>query len=230
MSSRPEPAPSRPGPRPRYTREQVLNAALRLIDTERPEAFTMRRVADELGMGVMTLYGYISSREEILEGVTVLALAEDRDPLPRDAGWEDHLRSDVAHLQQVCRRHPNLVTLVLAQTAATPGLFRLRERMLETLLTAGFDEATALRALGILTSYALGFGGLQAAASPIDLPDRVRQLPADEFPRLAHAADRYEAHLGDDAFEYGLELILRGLRADLERSRRPTGRPRRPGG
>ena len=59
----------RPGPRPRFTREQVLEAALRVIDREPPEAFTMRRVADELGMGVMTLYGYVGSKGEILAGV-----------------------------------------------------------------------------------------------------------------------------------------------------------------
>src|SRR3989442_1787322 len=89
MSSEAVPNPSRPGPRPRFTREQVLEAALEVIDRERPEAFTMRRVADELGMGVMTLYGYVRSKEEILGGVTALALAEGH-PQPRpDASWED---------------------------------------------------------------------------------------------------------------------------------------------
>jgi hypothetical protein len=87
--------------------------------------------------------------------------------------------------------------------------------MLGTLLAAGFDGATALHALGILTSYALGFGGAQAGAAPIDLPDRIRELPASEFPHLAEAADRYSTHLSDEAFEQGLEFILTGLRAEL---------------
>jgi hypothetical protein len=89
-------------------------------------------------MGVMTLYGYVRNKEEILEGVTALALAEGHPQPPPDASWEEQVRTDVAHLHDLCRRHPNLVTLVLGQTTASPGLFRLRERMLGTLLAAGF--------------------------------------------------------------------------------------------
>lgn len=218
MSSQPALNSSRPGPRPRYTREQVLETALGVIDRDGPELFSMRRIADELGMGAMTLYGYVRNKEEMIEGVLALAFAELHREAPPDAGWEDRLRSDVEHLHDICRRHPNVVTLVLGQTSASPGLFRLRERMLGTLLAAGFEEAPALHALGVLTSYALGFGGMQAGAAPIDLPERIRELPAADFPNLFHAADRYAAHLSDDAFEYGLELLLSGLRAGLASS------------
>jgi AcrR family transcriptional regulator len=199
----------RPGPRPRYTREQVLEAALRVIDREPPEAFTMRRVADELGMGVMTLYGYVSSKGEILAGVTTLVLSEQTPD--SEAPWDERLRADVQYLYDICRRHPHLVTLVLAQAGASPGLFRLRERMLGTLLDAGLDEDAALHALGALTSYALGFGALGHRSTLIDLTERIRELPPDEFPRLAHVADRYAEHLSDAAFEHGLDLLLRGL-------------------
>jgi AcrR family transcriptional regulator len=221
VSSQPAPNSSRPGPRPRYSQQQVLETALGVIDRDSPEAFTMRRVADELGMGVMTLYGYVRNKEEMIEGVTALAFAEQHREAPPSASWEDRLRSDVEHLHGLCRRHPNLVTLVLGQTSASPGLFRMRERMLGTLLAAGFEEATALHTLGVLTSYALGFGGTQAGAAPIDLPERIRELAAADFPNLHKAADRYAMHLSDEAFEYGLDLLLRGLRADLRRSKSP---------
>jgi AcrR family transcriptional regulator len=190
-----------------------------LIDRDGPEPFSMRRVADELGMGVMTLYGYVRNKEEMVEGVTALAFAELQGGTPANATWEDRLRTEALQLHSLCRLHPNLVTLVLAQTSASPGLFRIRERMLGTLLAAGFDEVTALHALGVLTSYALGFGGTQAGAAPIDLPERIRELPAADFPHLSAAAERYATHLSDEAFEYGLELLLRGLRAGLRRSR-----------
>jgi AcrR family transcriptional regulator len=214
---------SRPGPRPRFTREQVLTTALAVIDREQPEAFTMRRVADELGMGVMTLYGYVRNKEEMIEGVTALAFAELDGGPPGDSGWEDRLRSEIDRLYRVSRRHPHLVALILAETSAPPGLFRLRERMLATLLDAGFDELQALRALGILTSYALGFGSLRAGAA-IDLPERIRELPASGFPRLHHAADDYAAHLSDEAFIHGLDLLLSGLRSELETSPPQTRR------
>jgi AcrR family transcriptional regulator len=197
----------------------VLEAALAVIDRDGPELFSMRRIADELGMGAMTLYGYVRNKEELIEGVTALAFAElHREPAPDD-GWEDRLRIDIGQLHGICRRHPNLVALILSQTSASPGLFQLRERMLGTLLAAGFTEATALRALGVLTSYALGFGSMQAGAAPLENPERIRELPATDFPHLSAAADRYATHLSDQAFEYGLELLLSGLRVDLGRSR-----------
>jgi AcrR family transcriptional regulator len=215
MSTKPSATSSRPGPRPRHTREQVLEAALVVIDRDGPEMFSMRRIADEVGMGAMTLYGYVRNKEEVVEGVTALAFAALHRTTPSDAGWEDQLRGEVENLHDLCLRHPNLVVLVLGQTSASPGLFRLRERMLGTLLGAGFEETTALYALGILTSYALGFAGIQAGHAPIDLPERIRELPTSDFPHLSHAADRYAAHLSERAFEYGLELILSGMRADL---------------
>src|SRR5436190_9492910 len=118
MSSENRAQPGRPGPRPRFSREEVLEAALRVIDGGPPEAFTMRRVADELGMGVMTLYGYVRNKEEIVEGVTAVAFGEEHGQERPNRGWEDEVRTDVERLHGVCRRHPHLVTVILGQTAA----------------------------------------------------------------------------------------------------------------
>lgn len=207
--------PAKRGPRPRLTRDEVLAAALRVIDSAPPSAFTMRRVADDLGVGVMTLYGYVRSKEEILEGLVAQLMS---DPLPT-AGtaptWDECLRAEARHLHGVGRRHPNLVILVLGQHSATPGLFRLRERMLTALLDAGFTEVTALHTLGVLCNYALGFAGAQAAAAPIDLPERIRELPETEFPSLSGLAMDYAIHLDDEAFTFGLELLIAGLQAEL---------------
>jgi AcrR family transcriptional regulator len=189
----------------------VLAAALRVIDSGPAEAFTMRRVADELGIGVMTLYGYVASKEEMLEGATLLAFAEAHVESDPGAPWDERLRHEVRGFHTLARRHPQLVTLVLQQRSAMPGLFRMRERMLDALLSAGFGPDLALRALGVLLNYALGFAGAQAGAAPIDLPERIRDLPADEFPRLSALASAYDEHLSDEAFESGLEWLILGL-------------------
>jgi AcrR family transcriptional regulator len=191
-----------------------LETALEVIDREGPDAFSMRRVADELAVGVMTLYGYVRNKEEIVEGVTALAFAKLSTDTPEAARWDEQLRAEVTHLHDFTRCHPHLVSLILRQTSASPGLFRTRERMLGTLQTAGFDQETALRALGVLTSYALGFDQTRGGPGRIELPE----LPPEDFPYLAAAAERYPAHLSDEAFGYGLELLLRGLRVDLQGS------------
>lgn len=190
---------------------------MRVIDTGPPEAFTMRRVAEELGVGVMTLYGYVASKEELLEGATMRAFAEAHVASDPGASWDQRLRHEVLGFHELARAHPHLVTLVLAQRSAMPGMFRMRERMLDALLSAGFEPPAALRALGVMLNYALGFAGAQAGAAPIDLPERIRELPADEFPRLSGLASSYDEHLSDEAFESGLDWLIAGLRAQAER-------------
>lgn len=208
------------GPRPRFTRPEVLEAALRVIDAVPADTFSMRRVAEELGIGVMTLYGYVRSKEEILEGVTVLVFADAHRAAASAATWDEQLRAEVRGLHSIGRQHPNLVTLVLAQRSAAPGMFRIRERMLTALLDAGLTENAALYGLGVLCNYALGFAGAQAAAAPIDLPDRIRELPEEDFPRLSELADNYSAHLTDEAFEFGLDLLIAGLYAEVDSVKR----------
>jgi AcrR family transcriptional regulator len=196
----------------------VLAAALRVIDAVPPNAFTMRRVADELGMGVMTLYGYVRSKEEILEGLVALLMSDaHRHAMTTTPTWDERLRAEMRDLHAVGRRHPNLVTLVLGQNSSTPGLFNMRERMLTALLDAGFSEATALHTLGVFCNYTLGFAGAQAVAAPIDLPERIRELPGAEFPSLSNLAEIYAIHLDDEAFTFGLELLISGLQAEIAR-------------
>ena len=188
-----------------------MAAALGVIDRGPPESFTMRRVADELGIGVMTLYGYVASKEELLEGATLLAFAQAHVESDPTGSWDERVRHEVRAFHALARRHPHLVTLVLAQRSAAPGLFRMRERILDALLSAGLEPPAALRALGVLLNYALGFASAQAGAAPIDLPERIRELPPDEFPRLTGLASAYDEHLSDTAFESGLEWLIAGL-------------------
>ena len=49
---------------------------MKLIDAGEPGSFSMRQLADELGVGVMTLYGYVRDKEELYEAVTAMALDE----------------------------------------------------------------------------------------------------------------------------------------------------------
>jgi hypothetical protein len=114
-------------------------------------------------------------------------------------------------IHTVLRQHPNLATLVIGHRSRAPGLFRVRERMLGTLLDAGFEETTALHALGVLSYYALGFASGRAALADTAPGDALPDLSPETFPRLTALAPRYGEHASDEAFEFGLELLLAGL-------------------
>jgi AcrR family transcriptional regulator len=210
-----EPARRRPGPAPRFTREHVLQTALELIDAGPPESFSMRRLADALGLTAMSLYGYVKNKDELIEGATLIAIASVHNEPNPDAPWQEHLRAATREIHTVLRQHPNLATLVIGHRSRAPGLFQIRERTLQILLDAGFKEKTALHALGALSYYALGFATGQAALAGAAPDDALPALPPETFPRLTALAPRYGEHASDEAFEFGLEQLLEGLERTL---------------
>src|SRR5262249_40468752 len=190
----------RPGPVPRFTRETVAASALSLIDEGPPDSFTMRRLATELGVNPMTIYGYVESKDDMIEAAAVLATEQAHVEPDPGAPLRDRLRAAVYAVYNICVDHPNLARMALARPASnSPGLFQNREALLRLLREAGLDETPALQALGILTYYALGFGIGQADLAP--LPD----LPADRFPALTGAAGGYGVHASVDTFDLGLQ-------------------------
>ncbi|HEY1968376.1 MAG TPA: TetR/AcrR family transcriptional regulator C-terminal domain-containing protein [Pseudonocardia sp.] len=207
--------PGRPGPSPRFTREYVLEKALELIEAAPPEEFSMRRLGEALGVRSMTLYGYVDNKNDIIESVTRLALDKfHQEPNP-DASWSEQLRAMLREIHLVCREYSHLASLVISRDTHIPGLLHLRERMLALLRGAGFDDTTALHALGVLAYYTTGFSGGQAFQSMSDAGSTVAQLPHATFPQLTSLAGSYEKHASEEAFEFGLELLLDGLRRKL---------------
>src|SRR6476646_5357281 len=63
-------------PRGSLTREAVVDAALAVVDAEGVDALSMPRLARQLDAGVMTLYRYVQSKQELLDAVAMRAIAE----------------------------------------------------------------------------------------------------------------------------------------------------------
>ena len=212
-------ARARPGRTPGLSRREIASAALEIADRDGLDALTMQRVAESLGVGTMTLYGYFRSKDELLDAV-VDAAVEDFVPLGRGGPWRERLRELVHRAHDGLTRHPGLVQLRLRQPVLRPEALRFSESALGILLDAGFDNAEATQAFRLLFTYTFGFAGLspersaeyarrQAAAAIV-------ALPPDEYPLLTSAAaEASRAMAGEEQFEYGLERILDGLEARL---------------
>jgi AcrR family transcriptional regulator len=200
----------------RFSRDEIFSAAVDLLDEEPEAALTMKRLATHLGIAPMTLYGYVASKDELLEGVASVIFEGLFADIPRDAPWDEQLRHQTRAIHSTVVRHPGLARALRAHRSPNPSLFRVRERMLLTLTGAGFSGQAAMAAMGVLTAFAQGFAGLQAVAlAPDDLADRARRLPADDFPLLNRYADVYADQISDDAFELGLDVLISGLRHRL---------------
>jgi AcrR family transcriptional regulator len=201
---------------PRFSREQVLEVALRLIESMPPEKFSMHKLGQALGVRPMTLYGYVANKDDVLTGVTQLALAKFHQDVDPDSPWDEQLRAGLREIHSLCREYPHLATLVIARNAHWPELLQIRERMLGILLGAGFDVPTALHALGVLSYYTTGFAGGQASLSTAGAAGTLPKLPRKTFPNLTSVVGKYPEHASEEAFEFGLDLLLTGLRGRLD--------------
>lgn len=208
-----------PPGRSRLTREQVAAAALGLLDRDGFDSLSMRRLADELGIGTMTLYGYFASKRELLDAVMDAALADGPPPEPR-GDWREQLSALLLRARESLVRHPGLIQIRVRQPVLRPEALRFAESGLEILERAGFDPQEAAYSFRLLFTYSFGF----AAFSPADTVDEDRAaarsaiatLPPDEYPRLTAAAEEAAGAMGGEpAFAYGLERILDGLEARL---------------
>ena len=197
-------------------RIEIAEAALSLIDTEGLDALSMRRLARELGLGTMTLYGYFATKEELLDAVVARAATGSR-PIKLPAGtWAERLRALARSWHANLARHPSIVQLRLRRPIVGREAFRLTEVGLTILREAGFPPAEAARAFRVLFIYVFGtatFNDAELTSSrKRELAVSILSLPEDEFPVLsAMPAEMGDVMGGEEQFEFGLDVLLAGF-------------------
>jgi AcrR family transcriptional regulator len=202
-------------PRRSLDLDQIAAAALELVDREGADALTIRRLAEELGVGAMTLYGYVRTKEEIAEHLSELALRELE--IPGTGTWDERLAQLFRNLRALLWRHPAVAYLDAVQPLSGPSALRAADVALGILRSAGLGRREAVAGMSNLISYTFGsslFRLVQASESEArrDYERRVRLAGMDELPNIADAAAEMLRRCGDDEFETGLQALINGLR------------------
>ena len=209
------------------TRERILDAAVRLIDDEGLGAVTMRRLANDLGVGTMSLYTYVPNKEELLDAVLEVVGSEIRLPLLDPADPLQSIRELLREFRRVANLHPNLVPLVNSRPPATAESLRPLEAGFDAFRQAGLDAREAVQAYRLLVSYAIGFISLETGGFFRDSADAAsRAVPPDQgvleqFPRVAEAAPHLFDWDADAEFENGIDAFLAHLRSRISGRARP---------
>jgi AcrR family transcriptional regulator len=197
------------------SKERILDAALRLADSDGVEALTMRRIADEIGSSPMSLYRHVESRDEILRGLVDRALepvALDADP---GAPWDEQLREIFTGVHRSLLEHPGLIAILATQSVSADRAMRAVESMLASLRAAGFTGDDSVAVVAALQSYTFGFTVQQRARSADDQRshlETLRALPAGEYPQIHELAADFGAWTSQGRFEVGLDWLLAGIR------------------
>lgn len=203
------------------TRERIVETAVRIGDTESLDTLTVRRLAGELGVGAMTLYSYFRNKEEILDAMADHVLGGMEVP---PAGTDDPVEMLVGcgrAFRAMMLAHPCVVRLLSTRvTDSIDALDGAMEDVLARLEAAGLSGADAMRAYGVLITYALGFSAYQTPRTWGDDPEARRQrrhfyagLPADRFPSTVRLSPELPMLASSEQFEFGLRLIAEGLAA-----------------
>jgi TetR/AcrR family tetracycline transcriptional repressor len=204
-------------PRPQLSRDAIVAAALKVVEADGGDALTMRRVADQIGVSASALYGYVANKEELVQLVLEQIITEI--PVPETAGpWPDTMRAFAREMLGAFRRHPGVAGLTLGRVPFGPSLLPGAEYMLGTLRAAGLPDQVAAFA-GDFGALYVGAFAYEQEVSPIagqeDLAAQaagwLRSLPAGQFPNLVAVAAKMVAGSADDRFEWGLDVIIRGL-------------------
>jgi AcrR family transcriptional regulator len=201
----------------------VLDVAIGIADREGIESLTMRRLADELSAGAMSVYYHVANKDDLLAGMVdrVVGEMEVADPLP---DWKAGLRRAATSAHEVLLRHPWATPLLLSGGAVSDARLRYMDAMLGCLRGAGFTAEQTDLAYHALDSHIMGFTlwlvGISAGMERLGHVSKVFELfDATELPHLAeharqHLRDRAPGEQGP--FEFGLDLILEGLERRLE--------------
>jgi len=209
------------------SQDRIVRTAIGIADTEGLPAVTMRRLATELGVPVMSLYRHVPSKDDLVFFMADWIFGEAQLPTPRPEHWRAQIES-VARLQwTLARRHPWMPSVMsLTRPMMVPNGMAHTEWTMRVVRELGFDLPTSLHMAVVLAGFLLGIGSsLQMEAEA----ERETGITSDEwmqaqdeafarvnadnrFPMLEAVGNVPDFDLNlDGLFELGLKLILDGF-------------------
>jgi AcrR family transcriptional regulator len=228
----------RRGPKPGLSIVAIVEAAIRVGDAEGLDAVSMARVAKELGFTTMSLYRYVTNKDELLQLMWNASAQGAEDLVLVGDDWHEKLRMWATVQRDMMDRHPWITQMPMAAPPLAPNSLTFVERGLETLDGTGIAQADKLRVIGLISSYTLSEARMAHDAAraaqtvsagndpspPLSFEGVLREvLDEATFPRLFQIA--WAGEIGDDPsgfderqeFFFGLDRILDGVQSLIDR-------------
>ena len=193
--------------KPRLSREKIAAVALAIADREGFEAVSMRRVAQELKVGTMSLYYYVKTKDDLVAVMDDALLSEALLPsLPKD--WQRAMMEIAKRTHAVFVRHPWALVSMLSAPPG-PNAMRHVEQCLEVLAATSMTTKQKLTLLAMVDDFVFGHALREAAAdATVNFEFVAKQLAAGAFPRLAEVFGDGRIDVIKDRFERGVRALL----------------------
>jgi AcrR family transcriptional regulator len=207
-------------PRLPLNRNRILHAALELADEGGIESLTMRKLGQVLGFEAMSLYNHVANKDDVLDGILDLVLAQSESPSP-EGDWDTAIRESALSVHATLRRHPWSCSLLMDPGRIRPARLRYMDVLLGRLREAGFSAETTYHAYHVLDGHIFGFSLWETSHSYTaeevsNFVEKFAQtITPEAYPYLHEHAEQHfneGPHQEVSAFEFGLDLIVDGLK------------------
>ena len=215
----------RHGPRRALTEDEILDAALALLDEGGPNAATIRGIAAKVGVAPNAVYTYFPDKAAVFKALIerLLGRVDHGVFADREQPWRQRVAALALELRALMTAHPGRVTVLIGGAMDGPHALALNERLLELLGDAGLNPTNAARAAYLLVVYVFGSMALEVAdistAGPLP-PESERvavrrsafaAIPAAQVPRSAAAAGLMAGYISTEQYLWGLDRVLDGI-------------------
>jgi AcrR family transcriptional regulator len=209
------------------SRDRILEAALRLADDGGLESLSMRKLGQSLGVEAMSLYNHVANKADLIDGIVDLVMAETNPPSASE-DWDVAIRASAVSIHDALRKHPWAASLLMLRPR--PARLRYMDSLLQRLRDAGFSAETTFTTYHVLDGHIFGFSlwensHIYTAEQVAEMEELFQKtITLETYPHLREHAEQHFAegpHRDVSAFEFALDLILDGLKRDLETATPP---------
>ena len=207
--------PKRVGRPKRLTTQEVVDQAIRLADDLGLEGLSMPALAKHLGVGTMTLYGYVENKEDLLDKIAT-RLFEDLD-VSSHKGWQQGMFDFFSEFREAAIAHPTLARLLASGRITIPAVFDILEGFFGEMADDGVSIDEAIRLFYAALTYTIGFVlweiprvHLQPTGAYAEQwTDLISQLDEETYPILTGPAVQTATTVADTPqFNWGLRRVL----------------------
>jgi AcrR family transcriptional regulator len=212
------------GPKPGLRVDAIVRAAITIADAEGIDALSMRRVAEALGVGTMSLYTYVPAKADLLE-LMLDAVIADAVPPEDGLGWRAWLERFAHDSLAGYRRHPWLLRVSLSRGLMGPNQTAALESLLRTISGIGLSSGEMMAVVQLVIGYVRGVAQNALDSAQVERSSGVtdeqwwkdvgplhdKYIGGTEYPTLTSVFQSWETWV--DPFEFGLHRVLDGLEA-----------------
>lgn len=212
---------------PQISEDKILETSWVLLGEDGIEKFSMRRLADRLGIQAPSLYWYFKSKQNIYQRLAGQVSRIILEEFHSDGNWKEQLTELAVTVRSVLSRYPCSTQLMMMTLPHEPDIIRFTNRMLLCVESTPLDQEQKMQVVVTLVNYVYYFvlDHYQHQRNVTTVLKEQKELPGEEMTHLLESMSEAEAGLfrrmftnglfelmgTDNAFEFGLKLILLGI-------------------